>query len=84
VDLIDSVGPGGNYFTEGHTLANYRAETWYPDILERGSFETWTAAGSTTLRERARAKLDRILAEHAPPSLDPAVGGELDRIQSEG
>lgn len=51
--------------------------------LERANHEKWMAEGETTLRDRARAKVERLLALPAPPPLDGATARELDRILAE-
>ena len=38
IDLIDKVGPGGNYLAEEHTLANFR-KNWSPTLMDRTRFE---------------------------------------------
>ncbi len=75
LDVIEAVGPGGHYLAQKHTRRNMRA-LWLPRLTHPGPF-----AGETTdLRARARAELDRILAEHEPEPLEPAARAELARI----
>ena len=64
LDLIDSVGPQGQYLSSEHTLRHYR-EHWYPKLLDQNRFEEWTE-GSPTFRQRARQRIDQILTSHRP------------------
>jgi trimethylamine--corrinoid protein Co-methyltransferase len=68
VDLIDAVGPDGQYLDSAHTRAHYR-ETWYPDVFECGNYEQWQANGGNSLGERAAERVELILAEHRPEPL---------------
>lgn len=65
VDLIDEVGPDGQYLDCEHTLKHFR-ERWYPTLIERDNYENWLAKGGKTLVERAAERVDKILAEHKP------------------
>lgn len=64
LDLIDEVvGENGDFLGTEHTFRHFR-EDHYPDLLDRGNYGTWVARGATTLRGRAREKVDEILKEH--------------------
>lgn len=52
LDLIDEVGPDGQFLAARHTATHYR-ELYYPALFERATREAWSAAGGTTLAERA-------------------------------
>lgn len=68
LDLIDRIGPDGQFLDTEHTLTHFRAH-WYPTVFERGIYEQWREAGGKTLAERAAAYVDNILAEHKPEPL---------------
>jgi trimethylamine--corrinoid protein Co-methyltransferase len=44
LDLIDEVGPDGQFLNSDHTLKHFR-ERWYPRLFEDSSTETTTTAG---------------------------------------
>lgn len=69
LDLIDRVGPEGHFMAETHTAEHYRSEFWMPKLFDRGTFDNWKAAGSTTLLDRTRKRIKSILAEHKPEPL---------------
>jgi len=70
VDLIDEVGPDGQFLQSRHTLDHLR-ERWYPNLFDRDNHEKWVAKGSKTLAQRAAERVDAILAEHRPAPLPP-------------
>jgi len=80
LDLVDEVGPGGHFLEAEHTLRHFRSETWYPSLLDRQCYDAWQSAGATTLKDRARARVDEILRNHTPQPLPPEVEEELERI----
>lgn len=79
LDLINEVGPDGSYLGKNHTYEHFR-EDWYPKLLDRRNYEGWVSAGSTTLRQRAREKVRRILEEHQPKPLPAEAVAALDAV----
>lgn len=79
LDLIDALGPDGQYLGEPHTRAHFR-EDFYPQLLDRQHPDNWKAAGGATLRARAVARAREILAGHQPEPLPADVLAQLDRI----
>lgn len=79
VDLIDEVGPDGEFLSLRHTRDHYR-EDFYPQLLDRHNYDGWKAAGGTTLRQRAVEKARRLLEEHQPEPLPADVIAALDAI----
>lgn len=72
LDLIDQVGPDGQYLDNPHTLKHFK-ERWYPSLFERSNYDSWQKKGGLDLGERANIKVDKILAEHKPEPLAPDV-----------
>ena len=48
LDLIDAVGPGGEYLTAEHTLAHFK-KNWYPELMSRAPYEKWVAEGALVM-----------------------------------
>ena len=69
---IEDVGPDGQFMDSEHTYRHFR-EDWYPELLDRRTYDNWAAAGATTLQERARQKVNKILASHEAPRLAEAI-----------
>jgi len=80
-EVIERVGPGGNFLAERSTAQAVRAGEWYiPQLGMHDTFEKWQAGGRRTLLEEAREQVERILAEHEPLPLGEEVERELERI----
>jgi trimethylamine--corrinoid protein Co-methyltransferase len=82
LDLIDEVGPLGSFLETEHTRRHYR-QYWYPEtpeLLDRQKYAGWVAAGSTTLLERATARVDKILATHRPAPLPDDVARAIKAV----
>jgi trimethylamine--corrinoid protein Co-methyltransferase len=69
LSVIESVGPGGNYLTEEHTLAHMR-EIWQPRVLDRGSTrDEWEASGRLSPADLAERRARKLLEKHEPEPL---------------
>ena len=75
LDLIDRVGPGGQFMAEQHTAKHCRGEIWVPTLMDRQPWVNWQAAGAQTTLDRVRARLRKILDTHQPLPL-PAGAAE--------
>jgi len=64
-DVIQEVGPGGEFLTHRHTIDNFR-EMWDSELIDRTSYETWVEKGSKSLGQRIREKVKYILENHHP------------------
>jgi len=80
LDLIDKVGPGGEFMSERHTAKHCRAEIWTPTLMDREPWVNWQAAGAQTMLDRVRAKLRDILAAHQPPPLPDGAAEKIEAI----
>ena len=79
-ELIDQVGPGGDYLGHAHTLANYRS-FWYPDAFRRDRFDPEQAFGEGDLTARLDKRAAKLIASHTAPPLDAALLAELDALE---
>ncbi len=79
LDVIEEVGPEGNYLKTEHTRKFYK-ERWYPNLFERDTYDSWIGKGGKTLVERAADKVDLILSEHEPESLSSKIKEKLKGI----
>ncbi len=71
LDVIDQVGPGGQYMTHEHTLAHWR-ELFVPTFFDRQRLDRWEKQGSKEIKERVREKDScdhRISSTQFPHSL---------------
>jgi trimethylamine--corrinoid protein Co-methyltransferase len=79
LDLIDQIGPDGDFLGSDHTLDHFRSR-WYPELIERDHYEGWSSKGTQDLGQRAGARVERILAEHQPAPLPEGVQSALRKI----
>lgn len=82
LDVIDQVGPGGNYITAPHTLQNFR-QVWYPRVLDRHNYSGWMEAGQPTAIKTTREIARDVIAHHQPVPLPPATLETLNAIVAE-
>jgi trimethylamine--corrinoid protein Co-methyltransferase len=78
LDVIQAVGPGGNFLKEKHTRTHMR-ELWTPQFMDRRPYEVWEEHGDNA-PDWARAKARQILETHQPEPLDPGIAQEFQRI----
>jgi len=77
MDVISAVGPGGHFLAQEHTRQHLR-KIWIPELSHPRPM--LDGKPLPDIRQRARAEVDRILAEHQPEPLDEAVQTELRAI----
>jgi trimethylamine--corrinoid protein Co-methyltransferase len=78
-EVIESVGPGGHYLSDRHTLANMRRQ-WMPKLFDRLSWEDWESAGNPGPMDAATERVQSLLNTHEPPPLEDGVEEEILRI----
>jgi len=76
-DLIINAGPGKSYLDDDHTLRNFKKELWFPTIKDNKPLEVWQAEGKLTMRDRAKNKIEKILASDNPKELSGKIKSEL-------
>ncbi len=80
VDVIEEVGPGGNFLSEEHTLENYKDEIWFPELHNRQRYDDWKADGGLTMEERARRKAVDLINNYQPAELSSELKQDLNDI----
>ena len=84
LDLIEKVGPGGNFLREPHTVKNLRKELFVPDSEKAELYDSYSfTSGNKAIVEQARNRVRTILQEHKPEPLDSDVDREIDKIMAE-
>jgi trimethylamine--corrinoid protein Co-methyltransferase len=78
MDIIEAVGPGGNYLTQKHTKQNMR-NLWVPKFMDRRPYSIWEESGDGAV-DWATAEAQKIQANHKPEGLDRKLSAELARI----
>jgi trimethylamine--corrinoid protein Co-methyltransferase len=81
-DVIQKVGPGGNFLGEKSTRSNLRSGTWLiPRLGVHQTKKAWEKTGKRKILEEVREKVDIILADHKPLPLPQDVERELLNIE---
>ena len=83
-DVIDAVGPGGNFLAQRHTVDHVRKELWQARLMNRQPIDAWQQAGEPVMEDRVREEVRRIAETHQPEPLDGAVMDELARLKRDG
>jgi trimethylamine--corrinoid protein Co-methyltransferase len=84
LDLIEKVGPiPGSYIGEAHTRKWWRREQYLPQAADRLSYPEWKEKSKKTCVDYAKERVEKILATHAPESLAPDLGREVNEILEE-
>ncbi len=76
LDLIEKVGPSGEFVTSDHTFDHWK-EWFLPKLQDRGDYETWKNNGSKTMLDRVKEQTDHLLETHKPEPLDENLEKEL-------
>ncbi len=79
LDLIDEIGPGGEFLTSEHTLKHFK-ENWFPELITRSPYEKCEQEEKKDLAIRANEKARDILENHKPQPLDKQIKEELNKI----
>ena len=77
-EAFREVGPGGHFFGSAHTLANYRAAYFEPDLADSRTYEAWSEDGAKTAEQRAHARWRQMLQDYEPPPLETAKAEALE------
>lgn len=77
LDVIAEAGRSGNFLGHKHTRRHVRSVQWRPKLFSRLGPEKWVEAGSQSLLDRACARLQTILREHAPEPLSDDVAAAI-------
>ena len=77
LDLIERVGPGGNYISEKHTLKHFR-KFWVPTIFDRSLVK---GEGVKDCEELLNEKTLKILKTYKPKPLAEGLVKELKKVE---
>jgi trimethylamine--corrinoid protein Co-methyltransferase len=79
LEVIQGVGPGGEFMSHPHTLDHWR-ELWTPHLFERQRLDTWEKSGARDLNARAREATIKIMEEHQVEPLPVNVDVQIEAI----
>ena len=79
-EVINEVGPGGNFLAAEHTLAHFKDQFWFPTLMDRSGWEEWEAAGSLSMGDRVKMQINDVLDTHQPMPLGLEAQKQIDEI----
>jgi len=83
LDLIHEHALSADFLGTKHTVRHVR-EDWQPRLVDRHNYEQWMASGGTSMRERARARIEEILAKEPrhvlPPDVEEKIRAIAERV----
>jgi trimethylamine--corrinoid protein Co-methyltransferase len=79
LDVINEVGPGGEFLTHKHTFTHFKKEFWTPRLLDRSRYQNWIK-NPKDMRQRVHQRTKEILENHKAPALSQEVMAKLDVI----
>lgn len=80
-DVVNQVGPGGNFLAETHTVKHFRQEMWIPGLAwTRQSWDGWQGEGKKTMGDRIKDQIKKTLATHNPDVICEDLRREIDGI----
>ena len=86
LDEILDIGPAleRSYVDSPHTLAHFRDALWFPELLDRTSYESFDveAAREQAVLDRAQARFEEILDSYEPPEIDEEKMRALQQVVS--
>jgi len=77
MQAIREVGPGAHFLGCAHTQDNFKNAFWRSGLFDYKPFETWFEEGARDTQALAAARVARMLADYAPPPIDPAIDEAL-------
>jgi trimethylamine--corrinoid protein Co-methyltransferase len=82
MDLIHKHALSADFMATKHTVRHVR-DGWQPRLVDRNNYAQWKAKGGMSMRDRARAKINEILAEDPhhvlPPNAEKQIKAIVDR-----
>lgn len=81
LDLMRRLGHRADYLGEEHTVRWFQEEAYIPSsVIDRGSLDAWAADGRKSTFERARDRVESLLATYRRPECSDDLRSELRQI----
>ncbi|MBM3499648.1 MAG: hypothetical protein FJX74_13390 [Armatimonadetes bacterium] len=72
-----------SFLNTPHTREHWIRDRFLPSVADIGPYEDWVAAGKPELIDKARAKVEQIVAEHRPKALSADEEGIIEDVLRE-
>jgi trimethylamine--corrinoid protein Co-methyltransferase len=81
VELIEAVGPvPGTFLNKTHTRVNWKKEYFVPKVADRLSYPEWLQQGKKSTIDRAKERMEEILAAQKPDPLTAQQDRDIEKI----
>ena len=80
VDVIRSVGSGGHFLLEEHTLTHMKTVQSQTKLFDRNTRQSWREKGAKDLADRALEEAKFILENHRPKPIPDSTAHTLREI----
>jgi trimethylamine--corrinoid protein Co-methyltransferase len=81
LDLMRKLGPRADYLAQTHTLRWFDKEFYIPSpVIDRGTLDGWKRKGAKTTWERAKDRVNELLAVYEPSPMSDDLRKELRAI----
>jgi trimethylamine--corrinoid protein Co-methyltransferase len=79
LDLVHEHALSGDFLGTQHTVRHVR-DGWQPRLVDRQNYKQWQESGGTSMRDRARDKINEILAEESHHVLPADIEKQIREI----
>ncbi len=83
LDLIDAVGPGGEFASATETARRCRREIYNSKLMDRDPWPAWVQNGAASMLDRVRQRLDQILTNGQQVSVSKNTAKKIEAILAE-
>lgn len=80
LDVIEAVGPAGNYLAQRHTLKHMKKELSVGGLMDRRMRQAWESDGAKDMAKRANETALEILNNHVPEPLALETSAKIREI----
>ncbi len=80
LDLIDEVGPGGEFASTVETARRCRQEIFNSQLMDREPWPAWEQNGAASMLDRIRTRLEHILSNDQPLSVPKKIAAKIESI----
>ena len=77
--VVAEVGIDGDFVDTDHTFRHF-TEDEYPELRDHKRYDSWFRQGATTLKDRAKDKVEKIIVENQLPKLEHSIQSALQKI----
>ena len=78
LEIMQELGHKGNFLSHPHTKLWFRKELYIPsEVIDRDTLETWEKKGAKSTWDRAKDRVESLLAQYQPSPISDEVKKEL-------